>query len=419
MPIQTPQRVRSSRSSTFPSSASQLGARLAETGDGYLFWSQGQVVVDWIETHCVLTNAEWIGKPFRLFGWQKQMLLELFEVRQTDGEWVRRYRWALVGIPKKNGKTELVAALGLYFLIGDRESAPLVVVAAASKDQAGLVFGAARTMCEMSPTLSQVTDTYTDEIVVHGKPGARLQRVAAADGANDGANIHVVLIDELHEWRLEKHRRSWDILTNATGARRQPMIIQITTAGSDEETICYQQYEYGTTVRDGSHVDDRYYFYWVEADEADDYTEEKVWEKANPSWGLILRPDFYRDQLTKKSEATFRRYFLNQWTDAEEIWEAAQLWDGLVGEVLFDPDEPLHVAVDIGRRHDSSAVMCCQWNVEEQRLLVSGWIWQNPYPRTDSRYGQWTFTIASVENTLRQLYDDFPAPALQIGRAHV
>ena len=191
--------------------------------------SQGRRVIQWIEANCIHTNGEWRGKPFRCLPWEKQLLMELFEVEWHEARqrYLRRYRWALIGLPKKNGKTELVAALDLYFLIGDGEPAPLVTCAAASEEQADLIYGAARVMCEESPTLRLLTECYEKEILVPSIPGAKLLRVAAAAGTNDGKNIFVSSCDELHEWILKKHRDTWTVLTNGMGARLQPMVLQI------------------------------------------------------------------------------------------------------------------------------------------------------------------------------------------------
>ena len=203
--------------------------------------TRGFHVIAWIETHCVFTTGEWIGKPFVLLPWQKRLILELFELR-PDG--LRLKRWAYIQVAKKNGKSEMAAALALYFLIGDGEPSPLVIIAAASDEQADLVYGAARRMCELSPTLSQITECFDKEILVPSIPGAKLQRVAAVAGTNDGKNIHAVICDELHEWQGPKGEAVWNVLTNGTGARRQPMVIQTTTAGFDLETICGRQYQY-------------------------------------------------------------------------------------------------------------------------------------------------------------------------------
>lgn len=370
------------------------------------------------------TAAEWIGKPFRLLPWQKRLIYELFEVGD-DG--FRRYRWALIGVPKKNGKTELAAALGLFFLVGDEEPAALVVCAAASDEQADLVYGAAKTMVEMSPTLSQVCQPYEKEILVPSLDGAKLKRVAATAGTNDGQNIHAAICDELHEWTGPKGKQVWNVLTNGTGARRQPMILQTTTAGYDlEGTICGQQYEYGVKVRDRRVEDPRYYFHWVEAPAKSDHRDPAVWEAANPSYGVLVHEAFFADQLTKKTEAVFRRYFLNQWTHTEEIWLPPDAWDAcLAPELQFDVRLALHVGIDVALRHDSSAVVGAQLHGEEpeegqpdlRRTVVRARVWENPYPETDPRHAAWQYPVFEVEEHLRNLRKMFPAAAAEIDGA--
>lgn len=313
--------------------------------------------------------------------WQKLLILALFEVapgnwkdvrgnERTDG---RRYRWALWGVPKKNGKTELAAALGLYFLIGDEEPAPLVICAAASDDQADLVFAAAKTMCEMSETLSLITECFDKEIhATHAitwnmqsaewdiapNPGAELKRVAAVAGTNDGKNIHAVICDELHEWSIGKGEKVWNVLTNGTGSRRRPIVLQITTAGFDENTICYRQYEYCKAVANGTKKDHRYHFYWVEPASADaDHTDPKVWEACNPSYNVTVNEEFFRDQLTKKPENVFRRYFLNQWTASDEAWLPPGAWARCRSRVEIPRGAPVYVGIDIGVVYDSTALV--------------------------------------------------------------
>lgn len=375
--------------------------------------SQGARVIAWIEANCVHTQAEWIGKPFRLLLWQKKLIYELFEV-QPDG--LRRYRWALVGVPKKNGKTELAAALGLYFLIGDGEPGALVICAAASEEQADLVYGAAKTMATMSATLSQVCEVYEKEILVPSLPGSRLKRVSAKAGTNDGQNIQAVICDELHEWPIGAGTQLWNVLTNGTGARRQPMVLQITTAGFDlEETICGQQYTYGKRVRDGEIDDPRYYFHWDEAPPNADYTNPVVWEACNPSYGVLVHESFFRDQLTKKPEGIFRRYFCNNWTQTEEIWLPAGAWEACAApELQFDPHQALHVGIDVALRNDSTAVVAAQ--VLQNRTILRARIWENPYPETDPRHAVWQLSIAEVEAHLRNLRKAFPAPAAEVDK---
>jgi phage terminase large subunit-like protein len=339
-----------------PSRKSSRGSSKAEP-----VRSRGFAVIKWIEANCVFTQGKWIGQPFRLLPWQKRLILELFSLRPNG---LRQYRWALWGVGKKNGKTELGAALALFFLIGDGEPSPLVVCAASSEGQADLVFGAAKRMCEFSPTLSMVTERYDKQILVPSIPGAVLKRVAAVAGANDGLNIHALIADELHEWsgapedrQGRKGRDAWNVLTNGSGARSQPMMLQITTAGYDRRTVAYEQYAYCKRIEAGEIADERYHFYWPEAEPDDDYRDPQVWERVNPSFGVTVQQDFYEDQVTKKSENVFRRYFLNQWTDSESAWLPFGIWSEGEEEGVEIPDgADVYLGVDIGVKFDSSAI---------------------------------------------------------------
>jgi phage terminase large subunit-like protein len=334
-------------------------------------------VCRWIETHCRLTSGGAAGKPFRLLDWQREVIRGVFEIDRATG--LRRRRWAYVSTAKKSGKTELAAAAGLYLLIGDEEPDALVVCAAANEDQADLVFDAAKTMCATSPTLSAITERYDREIVVPSAPGgARLRRVAAVAGANDGMNLHGVICDELHEWTGPKGRSTWDVLTNGIVARKQPLVFQITTAGWDEETICFEQYDYGRKVAAGELEDPSFFFSCREADKGADHRDPAAWQQANPSYGITVNEDAYRDLLSKKSENVFRRYYLNNWTAAEEAWISPAEWDACQGHVEIDAETPVFVAVDFGRTRDSSAVVTAGFI--DDNLHVEARIWT---PRPD------------------------------------
>lgn len=373
--------------------------------------TQGFRVIKWIEAHCVFTNGEWIGQPFVLQPWQKRLLLELFEIDPATG--LRRYRWAYISVPKKNGKTELAAALALYFLIGDEEPAALIICAAAAEEQADLVFGAVKTMCEMSPTLRAVTQVMSEEILVPSSPGARIKRVAAAAGTNDGRNIHVCILDELHEWVGPKHKQIWDVLTNGLGARQQPMVIQITTAGFDKETVCGEQYEYSLSVKRGEVEDPGHYSFIVEAPEGLDYRTEPYWRAANPSYGVTVRAPFFVDQVRHKDESTFRRYFGNEWVESDEFFVPHDRLDDVTSVVALDEQQPVWVGVDFAHYHDAAAV------VAAQRLVVRGKVrtvvlpkfWQNPFPPRDPRHERWVVPTAEVEEYLRSLYRRFKVAA--------
>lgn len=399
----------------FPSTVSARARRhYEETGRPLEILTFGHFVITFIETHCVLTDAEYAEQPFVLMPWQKRLLLEAYMVHWDEGlgRWLRDHRWIFLGIPKKNGKTELTAALGTYHAIDDDEPSARVICAAASDEQANLLFQAASRICEWSPTLSRFTTVQDKGIEFETGTAAtsELRRVAAAAGTNDGKNVAATLIDEFHEWVQPKHRSVFVVLTQGGGARKQPINIIITTAGSDQDSDCYELYEHGQLVMAGEVEDPTLYFCWFEAPAEADYRDPETWKAANPSWGLILRQDFYEDIITKRSESEFCRYFLNRWMESEDIWEAAQYWDDLDECNEFDPLLPCYVGIDVGRRHDTCAVITTQWTGTKLRVRTKFWI--NPYKRADPRHNRWSLTIAEVEDYLRSLYAEFPEPAV-------
>ncbi len=338
--------------------------------------TQGLAVIRWIETACCFTAAEWFGKPFVLLPWQRQVICELFEL---DGE-RRKHRWAYISVPKKNGKTELMAALALWFLIASGEPAPLVACAAGSDDQADLIFGAAKIMCEESPFLRALTEVFDGEIQVKDSPGAKLVRVAASArrfGSNlDGKNIFVVICDELHVWEGDRGEIVWGTLTRGTVARREPMVIQITTAGYDRESICYRQYEHAKNVLADPEFDPAYYAYIAEAPEGADHRDPKVWEAANPSFGTIMHEGFYQDQLSKQPENEFRRFYCNQWTRSADCWLPPGAWEACRSPLEIPDGADIWGGVDVALYHDSTAVACCAW--VEDRLVVRSRVWVPP-----------------------------------------
>lgn len=374
--------------------------------------TQGPRVIKWCEANLVHTNGEWIGKPFRFLPWQKPLVYELFEISAKTG--LRRYRWAYISVPKKNGKSELAAALALYLLIGDGEPAPLIPVAAASDDQADLVYGAATTMCKMSPTLSQITQVFDKEILVPSIPGAKLKRVAAVAGTNDGQNIHAVICDELHEWQGPKGKAVWTVLTNGTVNRRQPLVIQTTTAGYDLETVCGQQYTYAKRVASGEIDDPRYYSFIVEAPQVwpdgrpVDYRSPETWAAANPSYGVLVTEESLRNQLSKP-ESTFRRYFCNQWTNTEQMWLPTGAWDACKSDLDLDPALPVSVGVDIALYEDTCAVVAAQ--KQGDRFVLRARIWANPYPDSHTLHDQFRYNEDEIANYCRELRERFPVAA--------
>lgn len=379
--------------------------------------TMGNRVIRFIESYCVLVSGAYRGQPFRLFDWQKDLIRDLFALG-PDG--LRQYRWALVGTSKKSGKTELAAALGLYFLLADGEPDPLVVVAAASEEQANLVFGAAKEMCRLSPRLAEVTEVYDKEILSTLPTGGKMRRVAAAVGTNDGLNISAAILDELHEWTGAAGRGVWNVLTNGTISRRQPMVFQITTAGYDKDTVCWEQYDYGKRVASGEIADPRFFFRWWEAPEGCDHRDPTHWPAANPSLGVTPTVERLQEELRIKPEAVFRRYFLNQWVEAEQLWLPYGAFEKLaLPGFALQPHAPTVLGIDAATRHDSTAVVTLQrW--EDGVYAAQARIWERPVdPFTGRPDASWRLPMAELDAYVRDQHRTYPVQAIAYDPAFI
>lgn len=381
--------------------------------------SLGPAIAAWIEANCVHTKGRWLGQPFRVLDWQRELLNEMFEVeRSPDGEWVRVYREAYLEIPKKNGKTELLAAIACWVICEDPEPAPEVYCAANSDKQADLVFGAAKTMCELSPSLRKRAVVYRDEIHVKDRLGAKLVRVAATKGTNDGLNVYWALFDELHEFTDTKGRGVFEVLTNGQAARQSPMTISITTAGYDLDTLCGEKHQFAEKVISGEVSAPRFYAKIYAAPADADWRDPRTWAIANPSFGVTVMPTFYADQIARGIiESSFKRYFLDIWTDAEDPWLPSGAWAACnAGAFELDPEAETWLGVDVGAFQDSTAVTCIQWNPENGKLRGQTRVWERPRDADGKPQPGWVLPIAEVENHIRERYQQLNVVAIGFDR---
>ena len=200
-------------------------------------YSQGGRAIAWIEAHCVHSRGPWRGRALRLLPWQRELLWRLLELRPREGAapelWPRRYRRALIGLPAGNGKSELLAALALWLLVDDGGPAPEIAVAGASDRDAAVAFGAARTMCELSPGLRALTSRWERAIELPLRPGARLVRVAGGASADVAARYSAVLLDDLERWTLPRQAAGHAALASGPGRGAEPLLVQMAAAGWD------------------------------------------------------------------------------------------------------------------------------------------------------------------------------------------
>lgn len=283
------------------------------------------------------TKGEWAGKPFVLQPWQKKFIRKLFGYVNNDG--TRRYRTAYLEIPRKNGKSELAAAIALYLLFADGEPGAEIYSAAADREQASLVFNAAASMVRRSKWLSGISRIVdSQKRIVFYKKNSFYRAISSEAYSKHGFNAHAVVYDELH---VAPNRDLWDTLQTSMGARRQPLMLAITTAGYDRNSICWEVHEYARQVRDGVIKDPSFLPVIYSADPDDDWTSKKVWAKANPNLGVTIKLDFLRQECQRAQEIaayqnTFRRLYLNQWTQQDTRWIDMEAWRECGGKADYE-----------------------------------------------------------------------------------
>lgn len=350
----------------------------------------GRQLCRWMESKLVHAEGDYYGKPFRLRPYEKRVIYEAYELN-PDGS--RHYDRVLWGLPKGNGKTEVVAAVGCAEFagpvcfggwredgtpIGVLRTSPDIPIAAASFDQADLVFGAARTMVREG-ALNDLCEVFDTEILLKGRPGT-LYRVAAVAGANDGKRPTCFLSDELHEWVGTKERVHL-VLSNGRAKRRDAWELAITTAGWDQSTLLGKMYLHGKRVQAGTERDDKFLFIWNEADEKWDLNDpvqlEAAIRQANPAVGDFLSLEGIVARYQQIPEHEFRRYHLNQWSAAPTQWIPTEMWAAAARPDTVIPDgTPLVLGFDGSYNRDSTALVGC--TLGEPRHLLTLGVWERP-----------------------------------------
>lgn len=295
----------------------------------------GRHVVDFFRKYLRHSKGQWAGEPFELMPVQRdKIIMPLFGWKRANG--YRRYNLAYISVAKKNFKSTLCAGISAYLLLADGEAGAEVYSAAADIAQAGIVFDECQKMIEASPALKpRVIIRPSVKTMAYHKAASKYKALSADAFTKEGLNIHGLIFDELH---AQRDRRLWDALRYGGAARTQPMLISITTAGFDRHSICYEQYDYAKKVQDPKQDfwDDSFFVFIAEADEDDDWTDRKVWQKANPGLGITvswqsMEDAFLEAQQSPAKELAFRRYRLNQWTQVSAGMFSMDKWDACDG----------------------------------------------------------------------------------------
>lgn len=281
------------------------------------------------------TKGTWAGKPFKLLAWQEQIIRDLFGVVKPNG--YRQFNTAYIEIPKKMGKSELAAAVALLLCCGDNEERAEVYGCAADRQQATIVFDVAADMVRMCPALNRRVKILASQKRIIFLPTNSFYQVLSAEAySKHGFNIHGVVFDELH---TQPNRKLFDVMTKGSGdARMQPLYFLITTAGTDTHSICYETHQKAVDILEGRKIDPTFYPVIYGAKDSDDWTDPKVWKKANPSLGVTVQMEkvkaaFESARQNPGEENAFRQLRLNQWVKQSIRWMPMEKWDACAFQV--------------------------------------------------------------------------------------
>ncbi len=277
------------------------------------------------------SKAPFAGEPFVLMDWQQDFIRQLYGTLTDDG--LRQYRQALLYLPRKNGKTSLAASLALFHLCADNKPGAEVYLCAASRDQAGICFNQARDFVRSNPTLAGRLRIIEYKKEIHDdKTGSVLKALAADGGLSHGYNPTAIIADELHVWQGKRGRELWEALITSFGARQEPLLLAISTAGYDRTSLFWELYSHAKRVQDDPDFDRTFLPCLYEAGPEDDWLDPDVWAKANPALGAFrsikdMEMLAARAKASPATENSFRRLYLNMWTQAETSWLPLHRWE--------------------------------------------------------------------------------------------
>lgn len=357
----------------------------------------GDDIADFIQQFCTVTQDTYAGRagtPMRVRPWQRDLLRGVF-ARRPDGR--RRHRVALIGMPRKSGKSGLSAGIALDGLLS--VTGAEVYSCAADREQARIVFGHARRMVENNPELSNRCKVYKDAIDLP-TAGSIYKCISAEAYTKEGLSPTLVIFDEVH---AQPNDELWHVMALAAGARIDPLMLGITTAGvrtdiTGQDSICYRLYQYAEQVATGEIDDPSFFAAWWGAPDGADHRDPDIWEQANPALGDLLDPEDMVSALGRTPENEFRTKRLNQWVSTAQAWLPAGSWEACTTPRGVPDGVDVVLAFDGSYNNDSTALVVCQLpGVGDVPHLDVVRVWERPQraPR------EWAVPIIEVEDTIR------------------
>jgi len=374
-------------------------------------------------------KSKWAGQAFELSPWQMFCNAVLLGWKRLDG--TRRFRRAHVSVARKNGKTTWCGGLAIYLSFADNEAGAEVYIGATKIDQARLLFRDSESMVRQSPALMKHAKLLKDNISFPSVNS--FIRPLGSDKPFDGLNPHGVFFDELHAWK-EQQRPFYDTMRTGSGARPQPLIATITTAGDDRSQLWKEETSYVKNVLDGVLIDESIFGYIASIDDDDDPLNPNCWVKANPNLGVSVGLE-YLEEMAQEARSDlvamnrFRRYHCNVMVSSTERAIDPVLWSNACDDLSDWRDaDAIAAGFDLGGRDDLAAYALVarflDGETEEQQPIYRFEVRQRSYMSEDTKRNLSEEPIASFigagslpvcKHAIQTLRDDLLADCEKYG----
>lgn len=346
------------------------------------------------------TSGEWKGREFCIQDFQAFRWACIFGWQRVDGRG-RRFRRAYVEVARKQGKTEEAATIGLGGLLIDGEPTAQIFSAATTRQQAKIVYSAAKIMArELMKDSEGANETLRllAHRILNKESDGFFEALSSDAWTLDGLSPHVAIIDEYHAHPTNEVLK---VIETGMGARRSPLIYIITTAGFNISSPCFMLRQNAIDILRGQKTDETFFTAIYTLDDGDDWNDEKVWVKANPQIGNTPTWDFMRSEYTKavneggQSEVEFKTKNLNVWTASSETWIQDEIWQACPKELDEDSlfGKPCYVGVDFAAISDFTAAAFLfppHGDRKEYALKLHFWL---PEDKIKERARDWPDTI--------------------------
>lgn len=302
-------------------------------------------------------KGRWAGRPVTLEPWQAFIVGSLFGWKRRDG--TRRFRLAFIELPRKNGKSTIGAGLAILATFFDGEAGAEGYCVATARKQARIVFDCARQFALRSASLAARLFIGQHAIALE-RVGSKLEPVSADTPQQHGLNASFAIVDELH---AHKSSELVDIIETSMAARDQPLLVEITTAGVGQDSLCWQHHDYTLKVLEQVlPEDDGWFGFIAAADPEDDWTKAATWRKANLNLGVSVNQSYLRDQVAKARELvtaqnSFKRAHLNLWVEQAERWLDVVAWDHCAAPVAPFGTRVVFGGLDLAATRDMTTIV--------------------------------------------------------------